>query len=50
MTEDELIGARFGEKLMIGGCLKSFARRDALERHVDNPNILCVGDLDLCSY
>lgn len=44
MTEDELIGTRacrFGDRVMIGGRLKSFAGRDASERHVDNPNIPC---------
>ena len=29
----------FGGQLMIGGCMRTFTRRDALKRHVDNPNI-----------
>ncbi|KAI0781964.1 hypothetical protein C8Q75DRAFT_701045, partial [Abortiporus biennis] len=32
-------------KALIGGCLASFSRRDALKRHLDNPNVNCVGDL-----
>jgi len=48
MTEDDFIQAGaylFKGRLMIGGCLKTFARRDALKRHVDNPKIPCVGHM-----
>lgn len=49
MTRDECIRAGaydFRGQLMIGGCMKTFARRDALKRHVDNPKIPCVGHMD----
>ena len=49
MTREECIKAgayEFRGQLMIGGCLKTFARRDALKRHVDNPKITCVGHMD----
>ena len=53
MTRDEQIQAGaylFKGQLMIGGCLDTFARRDALKRHVDNPNIPCVGHMESYSY
>ncbi|KAF8798813.1 hypothetical protein BYT27DRAFT_7150230 [Phlegmacium glaucopus] len=28
----------------IGGCMRTFSRRDALKRHLDNANIFCVAD------
>ena len=27
----------------VGGCQRTFARRDALKRHLDNPNVACLG-------
>ena len=48
MSEEECVQAGayvYRGQLMIGGCLQTFARRDALKRHVDNPNINCVGDM-----
>ncbi|KAK7056940.1 hypothetical protein VNI00_002658 [Paramarasmius palmivorus] len=33
----------FGGQLRIGGCQMTFSRRDALKRHLDNPNVTCVG-------
>lgn len=53
MTEDQQIMAgayMYKGQLMIGGCMKTFARRDALKRHVDNPNISCVGHMDSYPY
>ena len=53
MEKEEQIKAgayEFKGKLMIGGCLNTFSRRDALKRNVDNPEILCVGDLDSYFY
>ena len=49
MTDEECMKAgayMYGDRLMIGGCMKTFARRDALKRHVDNPNIVCVGHME----
>ena len=43
MGEEELAKAgvyMFRGKLMVGGCLKTSARRDVLKRHVDNPTSL----------
>ena len=48
-TREELIkeGAYvFRGKLMIGGCMGRFTRRDALKRHLDNPNFPCVGNME----
>jgi len=49
MTKDQWIEAgayEFRGLLMFGGCNKTFARRDALKRHVDNPKIPCIGHMD----
>ncbi|KAF9046457.1 hypothetical protein BJ165DRAFT_1164201 [Panaeolus papilionaceus] len=35
----------FKDEARIGGCMRSFSRRDALKRHLDNPNITCVFDM-----
>lgn len=53
MSNEEHIEAgayNFRGRLMIGGCLETFARRDSLKRHLDNPNSSCVGDMDSYPY
>ena len=53
MTEEEQIKAgayMFRGQLRVGGCLKTFARRDALKRHVDNPSIPCIGHMNSYFY
>jgi hypothetical protein len=49
MTDKECmeVGAyTFRGQLRIRGCMKSFARRDVSKRHVDNPNLSCIGHMD----
>lgn len=49
MTDKERIKAgayMFRGRLMIGGCMMTFSRRDSLKRHVDNPDIPCAGHMD----
>ena len=48
-TREGLIEAgayMFDGRLMVGGCMRKFTRRDALKRHIDNPKIPCIGDMD----
>ena len=48
MSEEECVQAGayvYRGQLMIGGCMETFSRRDALKRHVDNPRIECIGDM-----
>lgn len=33
----------FGGVWRVGGCQRTFARRDALKRHLDNVNVACIG-------
>ncbi|KAJ8080434.1 hypothetical protein PM082_017267 [Marasmius tenuissimus] len=33
----------FQNRERVGGCLLTFSRRDALKRHLDNPNVSCIG-------
>jgi hypothetical protein len=49
MTNEECmeVGAYMSRgQLRIGGCMKTFARRDVLMGHVDNPNLSCIGHMD----
>ncbi|PPR07118.1 hypothetical protein CVT24_010954 [Panaeolus cyanescens] len=41
----EAVSYVFKGEERIGGCMHTFSRRDALKRHLDNPNIACVFDL-----
>ncbi|KAJ7486034.1 hypothetical protein B0H11DRAFT_1136070 [Mycena galericulata] len=34
---------KFLDQVRVGGCMKTFSRRDALKRHLDNVNVSCVG-------
>lgn len=33
----------FRNECRVGGCLRTFSRRDALKRHLDNSNVTCIG-------
>jgi hypothetical protein len=49
MTDEKCIEAgayTFRGQLGIGDWMKVFARRDASKRHVDNPNLSCIGHMD----
>jgi hypothetical protein len=48
MTDEERIKARaymFRRQLMIGGCMKTFARRNTLKGYVNNPNLSYIGHM-----
>lgn len=42
----EMAFALSSDRRMIGGCAKVFSRKDALERHLKNPNNPCIGDVE----
>ena len=53
MSEEELVNAgayEFKGRLMIGGCMGTFSRKDSLKRHIDNDNNLCIGDMRFYYY
>ena len=51
MTDEERIKAGVHElkgRLMIGGCMQTFSRKDALKRHVDNSKGRCLRPSGSC--